>query len=56
MAYVIDKEKCLGCGSCAGECPVEAISADGDVYAIDPDKCLGCGSCASVCPNEAISE
>ena len=53
MAYKIDPEKCVACGSCQGECPVGAIS-DGDVYSINPDECVECGSCASVCPNEAI--
>ena len=52
MAYVITDE-CVSCGTCAGECPVEAISA-GDVYVIDPDKCIDCGTCAGVCPSEAI--
>ncbi len=55
MAYVIDKEKCVGCGSCAEVCPAEAISEDGDHYAIDPDACLECGTCEAECPNEAIS-
>ncbi len=54
MAYKIDPDKCVACGSCIGECPVEAISA-GDVYVIDADTCIECGSCADVCPNEAIS-
>ncbi len=54
MAYVIS-EDCVACGTCIGECPVEAIS-EGDIYKIDPDKCLDCGTCASVCPNEAIHE
>ena len=54
MAYKIDPEKCVACGSGIGECPVEAISA-GDVYVIDADTCIECGACAEVCPNEAIS-
>ncbi len=52
MAYKIDENVCIACGACAGECPVEAISA-GDVYVIDPDKCIECGSCAGVCPTGA---
>jgi NAD-dependent dihydropyrimidine dehydrogenase PreA subunit len=54
MAYKIS-EDCVACGSCAGECPVEAISA-GDIYKIDPELCIDCGSCASACPTEAISQ
>ena len=45
MAYVIG-EDCISCGTCAGECPVEAISEG---------ACTECGTCASVCPSEAIS-
>lgn len=57
MAFVIDKEKCIGCGSCSGTCPVEAIAeTDDGKFAIDPEKCLSCGSCAGGCPVEAISE
>ena len=53
MAYKIDPDSCVACGSCIGECPVEAIS-EGDVYSIDPDTCVDCGACADVCPSEAI--
>ena len=35
MAYKIT-DACVACGTCIGECPVEAISA-GDIYVIDPD-------------------
>ena len=55
MAYVITDE-CVSCGSCASECPVEAISEGDSHYEINPDVCVECGTCASVCPNEAISE
>lgn len=55
MAYKIT-DKCLKCGTCAGECPVGAISEGDDRYVINPDECLNCGTCAGVCPVEAISE
>lgn len=55
MAYKISDE-CISCGTCAGECPVEAISEGQDHYVIDPEKCLSCGTCASACPTEAIKE
>ena len=53
MAYVITDE-CVSCGTCAGECPVEAISEGDDKYVIDADTCVDCGTCAGVCPTEAI--
>jgi len=53
MAYKIDPNSCTACGSCIGECPVEAIS-EGDVYSIDASDCTECGACADTCPVEAI--
>ena len=38
MAYVIG-EDCISCGTCAGECPVEAISEGAERYVIDADAC-----------------
>ncbi|MBO4744652.1 MAG: 4Fe-4S binding protein [Bacteroidales bacterium] len=52
MAYQIS-DKCVACGTCISECPVEAI-AEGPIYTIDPDLCVECGTCAAVCPQEAI--
>lgn len=54
MAYVISDE-CVSCGTCAGECPVDAISEGDTQYVIDADTCVDCGTCASVCPVDAIS-
>ena len=48
MAYVITDE-CVSCGTCAGECPVEAIAEGDSHYEINPDVCVECGTCASVC-------
>lgn len=55
MAYKISDD-CTSCGSCIGECPVNAISEGDDKYIIDPEICTNCGECAAVCPMEAISK
>ena len=55
MAFNIT-DACVKCGSCADQCPVEAISEREDRYGIDPDVCVSCGSCADQCPAEAIEE
>ena len=44
MAYVISDE-CVACGTCASECPADAIS-EGDGK---------CGTCEAACPTGAIS-
>ncbi|MBQ8737983.1 MAG: 4Fe-4S binding protein [Clostridia bacterium] len=54
MAFKIT-DACIACGSCAAQCPVEAIS-EGDIYVIDADVCVGCGACAGQCPVDAIVE
>ena len=52
MSYKITDE-CIMCGSCEGECPVNAISEGDDKFKIDPNACTDCGSCADVCPVDA---
>jgi len=52
MTYRITDE-CVGCGSCADECPAAAIVEAGDMYRIT-DECTECGTCVDVCPTEAI--
>ena len=55
MAYNIT-DACVKCGSCADNCPVEAISEGDEKYVIDADICVSCGSCVDNCPVEAIVE
>ena len=63
MSYVIDKEKCIGCGKCAKNCPAEAISKTDYIAPghklpsmwIDSTKCIKCGACISGCKFDAIS-
>jgi len=53
MPYRITDD-CVSCGTCAEECPAEAIQEGDRVYVIDQQKCTACGTCADICPAEAI--
>ena len=55
MAYIIT-DACVACGSCADQCPVEAISEGDGKYVINADECISCGSCADTCPVNAPAE
>lgn len=54
VTVTIDAGKCIGCESCAGDCPVNAIVMEGAVAAVKR-ACLECGHCVAVCPTAAVS-
>ncbi|MBR6210105.1 MAG: NADH-quinone oxidoreductase subunit NuoF [Clostridiales bacterium] len=64
MQYKIDKDKCIGCGMCAKNCPASCITRTEYIpeghklasFEIDPEKCVKCGLCMSNCKFNAISK
>ncbi len=53
MAHRIT-DACVSCGTCAENCPVDAIAQGDTQYEINADACVDCGACAANCPVDAI--
>ncbi len=62
LTFTIDREKCIGCGMCARNCPADTIHKTDYIapghrlasYEIDTDKCIKCGACMANCKPKAI--
>ena len=51
--FILDKELCINCGTCAEECPNGCLTLE-DGLKHDPALCMWCGHCLAVCPRDAI--
>lgn len=55
-AWVVDAEKCTGCGLCAESCNYGMIGVDvGEEAARKCDLCEGSPSCVQYCPMQALT-
>jgi len=56
IAFMVDAELCVGCGSCVDACPMKILALEDGVCVItDISKCLECGTCIKECPTNAIT-
>jgi hypothetical protein len=56
IKHQVEPEKCISCGVCIQNCPVEAIGWDEQGKArIDTAVCISCSECISVCPQQAVN-
>ncbi|XRO75148.1 4Fe-4S binding protein [Methanocaldococcus sp. 28A] len=51
-----DLEKCVHCGCCITQCPINAIYMDDEEYNVvfKEEECVGCKNCMKACPFKAI--
>lgn len=53
--FLLCERGCLGLGTCARVCPVDALHMRPDgLPAVDESRCTGCGRCAAACPRGVL--
>lgn len=55
LTEVIRKGKCVGCGTCAAVCPVDAIELESGTPKL-VGMCIACGMCYGDCPKAVFDE
>lgn len=58
LNFSVDKDLCVGCGSCVSDCPYLVLGMEGELAAVVPGReamCIKCLHCLTVCPTGAVS-
>lgn len=54
MPAKVDKESCVGCGTCVDACPEAAIEMEEEFPKIDEGRCNECATCVEACPTQSL--
>jgi nitroreductase/NAD-dependent dihydropyrimidine dehydrogenase PreA subunit len=56
--FHVDREKCIGCGQCAADCPMAIIAMEENlpvIPAANEERCIHCLHCFAICETGAIA-
>jgi nitroreductase/NAD-dependent dihydropyrimidine dehydrogenase PreA subunit len=58
--FVLDEEKCTGCGRCVNSCPIQLLMINENKKAQSNDRydhfrCITCQNCVAACPQGAVT-
>ena len=52
--FVVDEDRCFGCGACIALCPLDVLTLEQRVAVINEPMCSHCELCIPSCPVEAL--
>lgn len=52
--FSLSNDKCQACSICVKNCPVGALTLEGDEINFDSEKCIYCRTCEAICPLDVI--
>ena len=52
--FVVDGDKCFGCGACIALCPVNVLDLQNRLAVVDEKNCTHCELCIPSCPVFAL--
>ena len=52
--FVVDEDKCFGCGACIALCPVNVLDLVDRMIIVNEEKCTHCELCIPSCPVSAL--
>ncbi|MAS49998.1 MAG: ferredoxin [Euryarchaeota archaeon] len=54
LEFVVDDDRCYGCGACIGLCPTNALSMKELLAIVEQELCTYCEHCIPSCPVDAL--